>query len=298
MKSVTVIITTKNRLKALSYTLQCLKEEFLEHQIIVCDDGSTDGTYKILSQKYPNVKFIQNSKSIGLIASRNRLLSLVKTPYVISLDDDANFLTTKVEEETIKFFENNKKCAVMSYRLFWSLSKPLNTTSYETIYRVNNYAGGAHAMRMESWYQANLKYPEWYTFYGEEDFASMRLLQKGWEIYYFPQVLVHHRVSIKKRKKQTDYLLRNRRSLHAAWSNYLIFYPKNYIARKLVYSIKEQIRLKVLKGDLYILWSILLAIWDLIRFSSKRNKFNYRLNSKDYLAYSKLEKAPLYWESK
>ncbi len=95
-----ILITTFNRLEELKYTLNSL-ESFLKDgiKIIICDDASTDGTSEFIRKAYPEIQLLVNPENQGLIYSRNLLMSQVQTPYAISLDDDANFLSSDLLEE-------------------------------------------------------------------------------------------------------------------------------------------------------------------------------------------------------
>lgn len=293
VNSVTLIITTKNRLNDLKETLSSLKNVLFD-DIIICDDGSTDDTFQFIKRNYPQITLIRNLKSKGLIASRNRLMNLVKTPYVISLDDDANFLTSKAINHIVDYFKNNPSCYVIAFRIFWGLTPPKSTETYDKPKRVRDFPGGAHAMRMSAWDIIG-EYPAWYMFYGEEDFASLKLFKRDLEIHYLPSVLVHHRVNVKQRKKNKDYLTRSKRALHAAWSNYLIFYPITLWPRKIAYSIYAQFKLKVFKGDFQCLFALLLAFFNLIINYPLRVKNRDKLTNDEVEAYLNLNNHNLYW---
>ena len=64
---ISIVITTFNYERYLGECItSCIQQDFcdLEHEIIVVDDGSTDGTDRILSQSFPpNVRIyrIENS---------------------------------------------------------------------------------------------------------------------------------------------------------------------------------------------------------------------------------------------
>ena len=292
----TLIITTRDRLEQLKITLIKLKGVIKFSQIIICDDGSQDGTSTFIKTFYPKIYLIRNIKNKGLIASRNILLGFVKTPYAISLDDDANFLTDTPLKHLEQYFDQNPLCAVLAFRLFWGLKEPEKTTtkSDKTSIRVRSYAGGAHAIRMSSWRQIP-NYPEWYTFYGEEDFASYHLFQKKMEVHYFLPVLVHHRVKLVNRKQNKDYIVRTRRSLHAAWSNYFLFLPISLIPKRLVYSIVQQLKRKVFKGDFKALLGVILAFVQLSINIGRLIKHRKALSKKEYQKYFQLPTAKIYW---
>ena len=293
----TVIITTKNRKAELAFTLQKIQTLLQREDVncIICDDGSTDGTIPFLQSQYPQIKFIQNLKSEGLIFSRNRLMQLVTTDYAISIDDDLHFITENPLESIYAFFDKNPKVGVLSFRIFWGTSRPQNVFSPEQSHRMKSFAGGAHVFRMRSWYEIP-NYPDWFIFYGEEDFTSFQLFKKNIEIHYFPEVLVNHRVDVKLRKSNDDYALRLRRALRAGWYLFFLFYPLQIIPRKIGYSIWMQLKLKVFKGDFKAFYALSLALLDLIFAIPIILKNTNRLTLHEYTIYQKLKDTKLYWK--
>jgi glycosyltransferase involved in cell wall biosynthesis len=267
-------------------------------EFIICDDGSNDGTYEFLIENYPSIQLLRNEKSKGLIFSRNLLISKSKSEYIISIDDDLHFLSESPLELIAEFFEQNSKCAVISFAVFWGINAPsIDGHTSDSGYRTKSYLGGANAMRRKSW-NSIPEYPNWFKFYGEEDFASFHFFKKGWEIYYLPQIIAHHRVDIKKRKKSKDYLTRTRRSLRSGWYLYFIFVPVKLIPKKFFYSIYVQVKTKALKGDWQLFVALLLAFFDLfINLFNIINCFN-RLNMNEFKAHKKLKDTKLYWSPK
>lgn len=295
---VSIFITTKNRLAELKETLQHC-ESYIHNpkvEFLICDDGSIDGTFDFITQQYPTINLIRNIQSQGLISSRNRLLERVTAPVAVCLDDDAHFITPDALDKTLDYFEKHPECGVIAYRIYWGKQLPVNTQSYEQPEQVQGFVGCGHAWRMSTW-KAIPPYPEWFEFYGEEEFAARQLFLKNIEIHYLPEVLVQHRVEVKSRKNQPDYTWRLRRSLRSGWYLYVIFLPKRYIPRKLAYSIWIQLKLKVFKGDWKAFIALFLAFFDLIFKSSKlfdcRNSFN--LNQ--LKEYDKLNRVKVYWKS-
>jgi glycosyltransferase involved in cell wall biosynthesis len=291
-----ILITTKNRLSDLAFTLGKIQYLLDKKDVVclVCDDGSTDGTASFLKVKYPEILLIQNIKSQGLIYSRNRLLSMVTTEFAVSIDDDLHFVTENPLEIIRCFFIQNPEVGVLGFRIFWSKIEPLSTATVEQSMPMQSFAGGAHAFRMKAWRDIP-EYPAWFIFYGEEDFASYHLFKKGWKIHYLPDVLVNHRVDLKLRKNNADYIVRSRRSLRSGWYLFFLFYPVRTIPRKLMYSIWMQFKLKVFKGDMKALQAISLALLDLVCAIPKILKNSNRLTVEEYNAYQKLPGTKIYW---
>lgn len=292
-----ILITTKNRLTALAFTLEKIKYllDRKDVECLICDDGSTDGTSGYLQANYPEIQLIQNGKSQGLIFSRNRLLSLVKTDFAISLDDDAHFLTENPLESIQNYFEEHSNCGLLALRIFWGLKEPKTKVSNEKPERVQGFVGCAHVWRMNAWRDIP-NYPAWFVFYGEENFASYQLFKKKWEIQYLPEVLVNHRVDVKARRSDADYALRLRRSLRSGWYLFFLFYPCREIPLKMAYSLWMQFKLKVFKGDFKALQAIVLALLDLVWNSPKIIKNSNRLTREEYEEYVGLPETKIYWQ--
>lgn len=292
-----ILITTKNRLEDLIFTLDRINGLLLRHDLecIICDDGSTDGTFNYLTQNHPKIKLLRNNKSRGLIFSRNRLLETTTAQFAISLDDDAHFLSENPLEEIEQYFENNSNCGLISFRIFWGKNSPntLQTQLYPE--RVRGFVGCGHVWRMSAW-KSIPPYPEWFIFYGEEDFAAYQLFKKHIEIHYLPMVLVHHRVDIISRKNNADYQIRQRRSFRSGWYLYFMFYPFLEIPRKLVYTLWMQLKNKTFKGDFKATFGIIQALFDVLINFPKLLKQSNRLSNKEYKEINQLNPIRIYWK--
>jgi len=296
-KKFSILITTKDRIKDLSFTLHKINHLLDRKDVdcIICDDGSTDETASYLKDNYPEIQLIQNSVSKGLIYSRNRLMDLVTSEYAISIDDDLHFITQNPLELIEQTFIQNTKIGILGFRIFWDSNEPETIICKDVSHRMKSFVGCGHVWRMNAWRDIP-DYPAWFVFYGEEDFASYQLFKKNWEIHYLPEVLVNHRVDIKARKYNADYSLRLRRSLRSGWYLYFLFLPVRLIPRLLLYSIWMQLKSKVFKADWKALGSILLAMMDLVLAIPKIIKNSNRLTNSEYLEYQKSPSTKLYWK--
>ena len=86
MADVSVIIPTKDRLWALPQTVDSLRQSARDVQIVVADDGSTDGTWDWL-QDQPDVLALQ-TEGWGKPFAVNRAFREASAPYVRFLDSD------------------------------------------------------------------------------------------------------------------------------------------------------------------------------------------------------------------
>uniref|UniRef100_UPI003752815E glycosyltransferase n=1 Tax=Flavobacterium sp. TaxID=239 RepID=UPI003752815E len=264
-------------------------------EIVVFDDGSTDGTYKFVKENYPKIIIHRNEISKGYLYCRNKMLNETNAKYAISLDDDANFLSHNPLQEIENHFNNNPNCGLIAFRIFWGLQLPVTTISNENSQRVKGFVGCGHVWKIESWKKIP-NYPEWFVFYGEEQYASYYLFKNNIQVHYLPSVLVHHRVDMLQRKNAKDSLFRNRYSLRSGWFLYFIFLPLPLALKTFFYSLFCQIKNKIFKFKYTATKSIILAIGDLIinlpKIISQRNKINY----KDYKFYLNLQNTKIYWK--
>ncbi len=295
-RKISILISTKNRKPDLLLTLSTIAPLLNDNvECVVFDDGSNDGTTDAVTLLFPQVTLWRNETSKGYLYCRNKMLNETSADFAVSLDDDANFVTTAPLEKIVAHFSSNPKCGLIAFRLLWQKENPDDIESNEIAARVKGFVGCGHVWRMKAWNDIP-NYPEWFKFYGEEEFASYQLFKNGWEVHYLPSVLVHHRVDLKLRKFQKDYTIRLRRSLSSGWNLYLLFFPKNKIPRKLAYSIWMQLKLKVFKGDFKALSALLKAVADVsLSLPKAFNKAN-RLTAAEFEEYSKLADTKIYWK--
>jgi glycosyltransferase involved in cell wall biosynthesis len=298
-KIFSILISTKNRCNDLIFTLNKLQDLLIREDVecIVYDDGSDDGTFEYVQNNYPNIQLQRNELSKGYLFCRNQLLEQTKATYAISLDDDAHFLTDNPLKKIQNYFESNPNCGLIAFRIFWGLTEPADTISFEFPERVQSFVGCAHVWRMQSWRHIP-NYPEWFVFYGEEDFAAYQLFKRDLEVHYFPEIVVNHRVDLKLRKNSADYYIRLRSSLRSGWFLFFLFYPKRIIPRKIVYSIWMQLQLKVFKGDVKVLQVIGLVLFDLFLAITKIIQNSNRLTKTEFDSFDKLPAARIYWQPK
>jgi len=94
---VSVVVVSRNRVELLRACLQSIhaSREFERLQLIVVDNGSTDGAGQ-LDSEFPGVQFIRLPKNFGLTKALNLGWRAADAEYVLFLHDD-----TRVEPDTI-----------------------------------------------------------------------------------------------------------------------------------------------------------------------------------------------------
>jgi hypothetical protein len=87
----TVVIPTRNRWGLLSSASlpSALAQEAVEHEVIVVDEGSSDGTARELERlHHPSVRVIRHEAPRGVAAARNAGVAAARGEWVAFLDDD------------------------------------------------------------------------------------------------------------------------------------------------------------------------------------------------------------------
>ncbi len=119
MATVSVIIPTFNRAeKVVRAVSSVLSQNFTDLDIIVVDDGSTDGTRDALAKFRNKIKYIHHSSNLGVSAARNTGIEKSTAKFISFLDSDDYWLPEKLAEQ-IAFIKRNPKVLVCQTEEIW-----------------------------------------------------------------------------------------------------------------------------------------------------------------------------------
>jgi glycosyltransferase involved in cell wall biosynthesis len=117
---VTIYLPTKNRLNLLKRAvLSILNQTYTRIELIVINDGSTDGTQQwleALSLNEPRLVIIQEVKSIGACAARNKAINKASGVFITGLDDDDEFLPMRIKTFLDSYNPND---SFISHGVLW-----------------------------------------------------------------------------------------------------------------------------------------------------------------------------------
>ena len=147
----TVVITTKNRREELSRAVASALGQTARPEVLVMDDGSTDGTAVAIAAEFPSVKVHRSENSVGLIVQRNRAARLAANPIIFSIDDDAIFSTPNVVADTLRDFNHPRIGAVAIPFIDINRSPEVHQRAPEPegIHVRYDFIGTAHALRRD-----------------------------------------------------------------------------------------------------------------------------------------------------
>jgi len=112
MPAATIVVTTKDRCDDLRTALHSALAQTADAEVLVIDDGSTDGTAAMVAQEFPTVRLHREDRPAGPIIRRNQAAQLARGQIVVSLDDDAHFPSRRTVEQTLADFDHPRIGAV------------------------------------------------------------------------------------------------------------------------------------------------------------------------------------------
>lgn len=111
-KKVSIIIPCFNKGKYVEESIQsALNQTYLNTEIIVIDDASTDNSAEIIktiAEKNPKIIFVQNKENKGVIYTRNKAIEIAQGDYILPFDAD-DIIDSSYVEKAVKIINNNNK---------------------------------------------------------------------------------------------------------------------------------------------------------------------------------------------
>lgn len=211
-KKVTVIIPTVNKKELLKSCLRSLKlQTFKDFEVIVIDNGSTDGTVSMLQQDFSEVKIIKNSSNRGFVAV-NQGIKQANSEFVALLNNDA---VAKEDwlEEFVKGLERNPKAGFAASKILKFDKVTIDSVGDGfNLNIMGGYAlgsgeqdkeefnqerycfsasGGAAIYRKETFKKVGLFDERFFAYFEDIDFG-FRANYLGFKCIYLPKAIVYH----------------------------------------------------------------------------------------------------------
>ncbi len=97
---VTVVIPTFERAALVERALASVYAQTrLPDEVLVVDDGSTDGTAELVEARYPGTIVLRQEENRGVSAARNRGIRSARHPWIALLDSDDEWQPHKLERQ-------------------------------------------------------------------------------------------------------------------------------------------------------------------------------------------------------
>ena len=214
-----IVIPTRNRCELLAKCIRSALAQSVSVEVIVMDDGSTDGTVEMVRREFPMIRVYTLGDRKGPCFQRNRGIEMAATEFVFPIDDDSVFSTPYVVEQTLHEFDHPRVAAVaipfLNPRLSWNETQrdPLP----EGCHVIHAFVGASHALR-RSVFLAVGGYREHFFYMGEEGDLCLRMLASGYVTRLGRSDPVYHMESPRRNLALADRCGR-RNDIYFAWQN-------------------------------------------------------------------------------
>jgi GT2 family glycosyltransferase len=225
-----VVIVSKNRVEDLRIALRSVVAQSVAVDVVVVDDGSTDGTAEMVRREFPKARLIRHDQSLGLIVRRNEGALAAVGEIVFSIDDDAEFMFTTTVEETLREFDNPRVGAVaIPFVEPKKRNQPLQRSpGGSTTWVTDCFIGTAHALRRRLFLELG-GYLEGLVHQGEERDYCLRMLAAGYVVRLGSAAHINHYESPQRDWARVDFYGR-RNDLLFAWR----FVPARFLPVHLI----------------------------------------------------------------
>lgn len=235
---VSIIVVSYNTLELLR---RCLAAAFRHSagtasEIFVVDNASADGSAEMVRREFPAARLIENRENLGFARANNQALKLMKGEFALLLNSDA-LLTEGCLEALLAFMAGRPRAAMAgprliggdgrlqpstytvpspanellkTLRLYKLLPAALNSRLFLSSYfdhrtsrQVGRLTGACVLVRRAAIEDAGLLAEDFF-FYGEVHDWCLRLLGRGWQIWFCADTEVIHLGGQSSKQKWTD----------------------------------------------------------------------------------------------
>ncbi|MCP5051265.1 MAG: glycosyltransferase family 2 protein [bacterium] len=207
---VSVVMLSFNRKQDVAEGIgELQRQSYKNIEIIVSDNGSKDNTAQMVREQFPGVHLIPLQENIG-VAAYNAGFNKALGKYIVILDDDS-FPETNAIRRMVSEFENNEKLGIVAFdvRNYYDYEKsnipqllPNKSLkqnqdnvgeSPRTRYQMA-FNGAGVGIRKECIRQVG-GYPEEFFLYWNEQDLAIRILNAGYHLQWFTDIISFHKYS-------------------------------------------------------------------------------------------------------
>lgn len=203
--AISVIMSVKNGMNDLHKSIESiLNQTFSNFEFIICDDGSTDDTMKILEsykQKDNRIILIHNNVSKGLAYSLNKCIEVSRSNILVRQDADDTSELNRFEVQ-YEFVQSHPQYAIVGtswnnvnedgeiLKVRYPLAEP---TAMDQV-RGGSYMHPSWMMRKNMLQEVGFYTVNEYTIRNQDYHLVMKILGAGMKLYNIKDVLYNYKV--------------------------------------------------------------------------------------------------------
>ena len=209
MDLVSVTIANWNGIR---YIRRCLDDVFDQTypkvEVIVVDNGSTDGSPEVVKEHYRLAKLIKNRTNVGFSAAYNQAIQASRGVYVLILNTDV-FLDRNFIKAAVGGMLRDEKIGTVAGRIFRDKTRDImnvgvylrkrlsltNSTNVDQEEFVFGASGAVVLQRREMLEDVKVLdeyFDESYFAFQEDIDLAWRAQLQGWKCLYLPGAMAHH----------------------------------------------------------------------------------------------------------
>ena len=205
---ISVLINSRDRPETLTRCLQSvLSQQYVLFDVIVLDDASSGCHLEaVVGPQFPDdrLNFLRTEMPLGVARGRNLLMARATGDVFVIIDDDAYFESNDALSHIVETFHSYPQagiiaCKIVDHRAgkqqllvpFSWRSRRQQPAITQNLDLVSYFLGGGHAILRQT-IEVCGTYSDSLIFGEEELDLSYRVIEAGYEIYFLPDVIIHH----------------------------------------------------------------------------------------------------------
>ncbi len=88
----------------------------IKFEVILVDNGSTDGSIEMLKEEFPQVKLIENRQNLGFARANNQAIKKSKGKYLLLFNPDSVFRANSLDK-MIKFMDDHPEIGILGCKI-------------------------------------------------------------------------------------------------------------------------------------------------------------------------------------
>jgi GT2 family glycosyltransferase/2-polyprenyl-3-methyl-5-hydroxy-6-metoxy-1,4-benzoquinol methylase len=212
---ISVVIPTYNLISDLLEAIDSIiKQDYSPIEIIVVDNGSTNGTSEKIKRLYPKIKLITHKKNLGVTGGRNSGLRKAEGKYILFFDHDM-IADKEMVSELVKIVDSNEEISISTGKIYywddkkiiWSAGTDVNLITGQVLFRAGQDKGQYDCIEEIQVTPAVILVKKevvekiggfddvFFANWEDTDFC-FRARKAGFKIFYTPKAIAYHKITL------------------------------------------------------------------------------------------------------